>query len=245
MSNIGYIHSYESLAAVDGDGVRYAVFLSGCPLRCAYCHNPDTWQLTSGTPTEATALVRKLARYKPYFGKTGGVTFSGGEPLCQAPFLLTCASLLKEEGIRYVLDTSGAVPLTDEVRALIAGAQGLLLDLKFATDADYRTYTGQGIDRPLSTLSAAEALGTPVTVRTVILPGINDTERALDGYLAHLRGRRVRRYELLAYHTMGTYKYERLGLPYPLSGTPPLSPDTLARLQAYVDAQLSLPSADR
>ena len=117
----GIIHSFESLAAVDGDGLRYGVFLAGCPLRCVYCHNPDTWEMGAGNAMEADALVRKILRYRPYFGENGGVTFSGGEPLLQAEFLCAVAEHLKKEGIGYVLDTSGEVLLTDAVKTLLLG----------------------------------------------------------------------------------------------------------------------------
>ena len=103
----GYVHSFESLAAVDGDGLRYGVFLAGCPLRCVYCHNPDTWEMGAGHEFEASELVKKIARYRSYFGERGGVTFSGGEPLLQAEWLCEVAKLLEKEGIGYVLDTSG------------------------------------------------------------------------------------------------------------------------------------------
>ena len=113
----GIVHSFESLAAVDGEGLRCAVFLAGCPLRCVYCHNPDTWAIGNGVETDPEELARKIARYRPYFGSDGGVTFSGGEPLLQAEFLRQMIPLLAERGIGYVIDTSGGVPLSEEVNA--------------------------------------------------------------------------------------------------------------------------------
>jgi len=238
MCKTGYIHSYESLAAVDGDGLRYGVFMSGCPLRCVCCHNPDTWNMQAGTQTDAAALVRKLARYKTYFKDTGGVTFSGGEPLCQAAFLREVADLLKKEGIRYILDTSGAVPLTEDVRYLLLHAQGILLDIKYASDEAYRRYTGAGMAMPLAMLDFLCEHRRSVTVRTVVIPGINDSEEAMDGYVSLLKGRPIRRYELLPFHTMGFHKYEALGLDNPLLHTAPQDADALRRLQAYADARL-------
>ena len=238
MCKNGYIHSYESLAAVDGDGLRYGVFLSGCPLRCACCHNPDTWDMRGGTPTDAPTLVRKLSRYKTYFKSTGGVTFSGGEPLCQAAFLCEAALLLEKEGIRYILDTSGAVPLSEDVRFLLLRAQGVLLDIKYATDEAYRRYTGGSISMPLAMLDFLCENACDVTVRTVIIPGINNTEDALDGYLSLLKGRPIRRWELLPFHTMGFHKYESLAMPNPLKDTAALSVDVHRRLQAYADAHI-------
>ncbi len=239
MTMDGYIHSFESLAAVDGAGVRYGVFLAGCPLRCAYCHNPDTWHRAAGKPMTAEALVRKVARYKPYFASAGGVTFSGGEPLLQAAFLCEVAPLLAKEGIGYILDTSGALPLTSDVRAAIDGADSLLFDLKFPDDAMYRTYTGHGIAEVTDTLAYLERIGKPTTVRTVIVSGINDSEDMLDRYLAHVRPLRcVQRYELLPFHTMGFFKYENLGIPNPLADTKALPEKVLARLQSYVNANI-------
>ncbi len=233
----GYIHSFESMAAVDGDGVRYAVFLAGCPLRCVYCHNPDTWHKASGRVVTSEALVNKVKRYKPYFKHGGGVTFSGGEPLLQAAFICETGKRLAQEGIGYILDTSGAVPLTENVRRAIDGAQSLLLDLKFPTDELYRHYTGHGIREVLDTLDYLEQTGKSTVIRTVIVPGINDTEQALISYLALLRARMcVHRYELLAFHTMGFFKYENLEIPNPLANTKALAPETLQHLQSFVNA---------
>ncbi|MBQ9783601.1 MAG: radical SAM protein [Clostridia bacterium] len=232
----GIIHSFESLAAVDGEGLRYAVFLAGCPLRCVYCHNPDTWELGRGTDMEPEALARKIGRYKPYFGESGGVTFSGGEPLVQAEFLREMMPLLAEQGIGYVLDTSGEVVLTETVRAVLSGAQGVLLDLKFWDEESYRRYTGIGMSRVLETLRYLDSIGKPTRIRTVIVPGINDREEILDRYLTHLQGVScVERYELLGFHTMGFFKYEKLGIQNPLADTKALDPQVKERLQAHVN----------
>ena len=240
----GYVHSFESMAAVDGAGIRYAVFLAGCPLRCVYCHNPDTWHRSVGKPISAEALVRKVARYKPYFKTTGGVTFSGGEPLCQAAFICETAPLLSREGIGYILDTSGAVPLTDEVRCAIDRSDGLLLDLKFPDDDLYLRYTGHGIDEVLRTLAYLDEVNKPTVVRTVLVPGINDREDILRRYLDRLNGHRcVRRYELLPFHTMGFFKYENLAIPNPLSDKEALPHDVLERLQSFVNANITLQNA--
>ena len=232
----GIVHSYESLAAVDGEGVRYAVFLAGCPLRCIYCHNPDTWQRNSGTEIEAEALARKLVRYKPYFGAEGGVTFSGGEPLLQADFLREMIPLLKEREIGYIVDTSGGVPLTDAVKEVLGEAQSVILDLKFSTDEDYRRYTGRGIEQTLEILAYLNTIGKKTRVRTVIVPDLNDTEACLARYVEIVRQYScVYRYELLAFHTMGFFKYEKLGLENPLAEARALAPAVKDRLQRFVD----------
>jgi pyruvate formate lyase activating enzyme len=232
----GWVHSFESMAAVDGEGLRCAVFLAGCPLRCVFCHNPDTWYPNTGKETDAETMVRKIARYEPYFGELGGVTFSGGEPLLQAAWIREMMPLLREREIGYVLDTSGAVPLDDTVREVLAGAQGVLLDLKFPDDESYRRYTGQGMERTLDTLRYLNEAGVSTRIRTVIIPGINDSEEVLSKYLSIVRGMDcVKRYELLGFHTMGFFKYEKLGIPNPLVDTPALSEERRMELQKFVD----------
>lgn len=235
----GYVHSFESLAAVDGDGLRYGVFLAGCPLRCVYCHNPDTWKMGAGQEIEADALVKKLARYRSYFGENGGVTFSGGEPLLQAEWLCEVAELLGREGIGYVVDTSGGVPLSEDVKTLLSGAQSILLDLKFPDEESYRRYTGRGISETLATIDYLESIGKKTRIRIVVVPDINDSEEVLERYLTHLRGKAcVSEVELLGFHTMGFHKYEGLGIENRLANTSALNPAVKDRLQAFVNAQM-------
>ena len=233
----GYLHSFESLAAVDGEGLRYGVFLQGCPLRCAYCHNPDTWPFQRGTPFTAEALVAKIRRYKPYFGANGGVTFSGGEPLCQADFLCEVLPHLAAESIRYVIDTSGAVPLTEAVKTVLRGAQEVLLDVKFPDDEGYLTYVGRDGTATRQTLAFLQEAGVPTVIRIVIVPGLNDTEEAMTDYRSLLAPYSViKRIDLLPFHTMGFFKYESLGLVNRLADKEPPSADTMARLRAFIAA---------
>jgi pyruvate formate lyase activating enzyme len=235
----GYVHSFESLAAVDGDGLRYGVFLAGCPLRCVYCHNPDTWEMGAGNEFEASELVKKIARYRSYFGERGGVTFSGGEPLLQAEWLCEVAKLLEKEGIGYVLDTSGGVPLSEAVKTLLSGAQGILLDLKFPDEESYRRYTGRGISEMLAMLDYLESIGKETRIRIVVVPDINDSEEALERYLAHLRGKNcVSEVELLGFHTMGFHKYDALGIKNRLADKKALDPAVKDRLQAFVNERI-------
>lgn len=230
----GSIHSYESLAAVDGEGLRFAVFLSGCPLRCVYCHNPDT-HIAGECTVEPEKLVQKLLRYTPYFSERGGVTFSGGEPLLQADFLLETAKLLSENKIGYILDTSGAVPLTSPVREVLKKADSVLLDLKFWDRDSYRRYCGDGFDNMLATLDFLEKIQKKTVLRTVIVPGINDTVCALDRYLAIVEPYScVEQYELLPFHTLGFFKYEKLGIRNPLADVSAMDQEAFKRLQGYV-----------
>ena len=236
----GYIHSFESLAAVDGDGLRCAVFLSGCPLRCVYCHNPDTWYM-SDNQTDAESLVKKISRYKTYFGKNGGVTFSGGEPLLQASFLKETIPLLTEKEIGYIIDTSGICDLTPDICEVLKNSQSVLLDLKFWDEENYLKYTGGDIQKVLDTLSYLDSIGKKTVVRTVIVPGINDSEEVIDKYLELISGYScISKYELLAFHTMGFFKYENLGIENKLKDTPPLSHNTLDRLKAYINTKIDL-----
>lgn len=236
----GYIHSFESLAAVDGDGLRCAVFLSGCPLRCIYCHNPDTW-VRSDKEIDPESLVRKVARYKTYFGKDGGVTFSGGEPLLQAEFIKETIPLLAEHEIGYIIDTSGAVNLSNSVMDVLNNAQSILLDMKFWDNESYSKYTGGDMEKVLDTLSYLECIGKKTVIRTVIVPGINDSEEILDKYIKVLSGYScISKYQLLAFHTMGFFKYENLGMKNALKNTSSLSHDVLDRLQNYINRKNDL-----
>ena len=151
------IHSFESLATLDGDGVRYAIYLNGCPLRCVYCHNPDTWGV-SGEDYSAKDLFNKIKRYKPYFGQNGGVTFSGGEPLLSAHFINEVAPLLKEANINYALDTSGQVDMNDETKKAIMNSELVILDLKFWDNDSYFKYTGKTMAKTLTTLYFLNAI---------------------------------------------------------------------------------------
>ena len=234
----GYIHSFESMAAVDGEGVRYAVFLSGCPLRCVFCHNPDTWNM-AGTLMTPEELVKKIAKYKPYFKNNGGVTFTGGEPLLQAEFIKETALLLKEKGINYAIDTSGAVELTDSVKFVLENSQTVLLDLKFPDNERYLKFTGHTMDKTLEMRGFLESIGKPTRIRTVVIPKINDTEEEIQKYIMHIKDKKcIYKYELLAFHTMGFFKYDKLGIENPLKDTKPLDMNVRDRLQNFVNSNL-------
>jgi len=232
---LGNIHSFESMAAVDGEGLRYCVFLTGCPLRCAYCHNPDTWH-KGNIRLSPEDLVRKVRRYKPYFRNNGGITFSGGEPLLQADYICETLPFLKDECIQYIVDTSGSVQLWEPVKKVLRNAQSVLLDLKFWDNDSYLKYTGMSMENTLNTLDFLEKEGIKTTVRTVVVPGINDSKEVLTKYLDILKGKTcVQKYELLGFHTMGFFKYEELGIDNPLKGYESLDKSILKELQEYVN----------
>lgn len=185
---VGYIHSVQSLGAVDGPGLRYVVFLQGCPLRCMYCHNPDTWNApylqgsaaSSEAPMVLTAeeLVQKILRYRPYFNGGGGVTVSGGEPLMQAEFVTELFSKLHEQGIHTCLDTSGNYPDSEgagQLEGLLAVTDLCICDIKFTTEEYYKEYTGGSLGKVLSFLRLLKLHSVPVWIRHVVVPGYTDT----------------------------------------------------------------------
>lgn len=228
------IHSFESMAALDGDGIRYAVFFTGCPLRCAYCHNPDTWH-KSGNDWTTDALVKKIRRYKPYFKNGGGVTFSGGEPLLNADFIVEAGQLLREENINYAIDTSGSVPLADSVKKALDGADLVILDLKFYNSDDYAKYTKGKFENFIAIGKYCSENGIRLWLRTVVVPNINDTEEHIIKYAEFSKQFKFQKYELLAFHTMGFFKYDNLKIENPLKGTPALDKERLSQLQKILD----------
>ena len=227
----GYVHSVQSLGTVDGPGVRTVVFTEGCPLRCAYCHNPDTWERREEHLTEADDLAARILRFYPYI-KNGGVTFSGGEPCLEAKFLTELASLLKKHSLHIALDTSGAV-MNEDVRALLGMTDLVLLDVKMTNEADYKTHIGTSLSTVLSFLDYLEEQKKAVWIRHVVVPAINDTEESilrLKELLAPYAC--VQKIELLPFKTLCLEKYKALGIPFPLADTPPLSAE---RLRALTD----------
>ena len=216
---IGKIHSFESFGTVDGPGLRYVVFMQGCPLRCKYCHNPDTWEIGRSkiekTPEE---LLDHISRYKSFFAKKGGVTVSGGEPLVQASFIADFFKLCKEVGFHTALDTSGYI-FNDEARRALDYADLVLLDIKSIEPEMFKTLTSIPIDNTLKMAEYLSEKGTPVWIRHVLVPGYTDNDKDLHKlaeYVSKLKN--VERVEVLPYHKIGIYKWETLGIDYPLAG---------------------------
>ncbi|MBR7117649.1 MAG: pyruvate formate lyase-activating protein [Clostridia bacterium] len=226
----GYIHSVQSLGTVDGPGVRCVVFASGCPYRCIYCHNPDTWELGGGTLTDCDELVERIMRLYPYI-KDGGVTLSGGEPCMQAEFFISLTEKLQQKGLHVALDTSGAVT-NDSALELASMCDLVLLDVKFTTDEGYKRYTGGSIDGVMKLLMLREEIEKPTYIRQVIVPGINDKEDdiiALRELLSPYKT--VEKIELLPFKKLCLEKYESLGIPFPLRDTPEMDRSRLAELE--------------
>lgn len=238
MDNAGRIHSIESFATMEGDGIRMAVFMSGCPFRCAYCHNPDTWDISNGTLYKVDELVKKADRYSAYYKNGGGVTLTGGEPLMQPDYLANALKAFKNRGYHTAIDTSGAI-IPNNIDDIIEYTDLFIVDLKFTTDGDYNRYCKGSINNPLELLKKINNSGKELRIRTVILPGINDTKRDIDAYYSLIKEYDVKEYKLQGYHTMGVYKYKELGLSYPLDDMPDMPEDRLARLQAYLDKKMA------
>ena len=228
----GRVSSLQSLGTVDGPGLRYVIFLQGCPLRCVYCHNPETWDPAGGAEYAPEELVEKVLRCRAYFGEQGGVTVSGGEPLLQAPFVAELFRQLKEAGIHTALDTSGAGDLQQAAQVL-DWTDLVLLDLKFPDEAGYRRYCRGSWAQTQAFAALAGEKRVPLWVRHVVVPGLNDSLedlRAIKAQAESLPG--FQKLEWLPFHNMCLEKYQQLGLPFPLEGTPALEDQDLAHLLA-------------
>lgn len=233
----GYIHSIQSLGTLDGPGIRAVIFTTGCPLRCIYCHNPDTWNIKDGEVWEASDLAERVLRLYPYI-KNGGVTFSGGEPCVQANFLAEVAAILKEKGLHIALDTSGAVDNADTDK-LLEYVDLVLLDIKFTDNAAYKLNTGATLTAVLSFLDKLEHMGKEVWIRHVLVPGINDSEDDIKILAQIIKPYScIKRTELLPFKKLCLEKYERLGIPFKLSGTPQMSKTRTEELQALLESEL-------
>lgn len=223
----GYVHSLESFGSVDGPGVRYVIFLSGCAMRCQFCHNPDTWNMKDGKEYTADQLLKIALRYKSYWGEKGGITVSGGEPLLQMEFLTELFKKAKEAGIHTTLDTSGnpytvKEPWHAQWLELMKYTDLVLLDIKQIDEQEHRKLTGQTGENILAMARELSDMEKPVWIRHVLVPGGSDK----DEYLYRLADfihtlKNVQRVEVLPYHTLGTFKWEKLGIPYPLEGVKP------------------------
>ena len=218
----GRIHSFESFGTVDGPGIRYVVFLQGCPLRCQYCHNPDTWG-AGGKEYEAEEVARQALRYKNYFGPKGGVTVTGGEPLLQIDFIIELFTILKEKGIHTCIDTSGWTfnesneESIQKHKELLKVTDLFLLDIKHIDDEQHVVLTGQSNRNTLAFAKFLSDNQKPTWIRHVLVPGITDSDEQLTKLKAFINTlESVEKVEVLPYHTMGIVKYEKLGMEYPL-----------------------------
>ncbi len=231
---IGYLHSTESFGTVDGPGIRYVLFLQGCPLRCRYCHNPDTWSLHGGKAMTSEEILAGYRKNRSFYTK-GGITASGGEPLLQIDFLIDLFTKAKAEGIHTCLDTSGIS--FDETNSgclakmdtLMAVTDLVMLDIKHIDPEKHRTLTGNDNAAVLAFASYLETRSRPFWVRHTVVPTITDDPKDLFSLGAYIgRFKALKALDVLPYHTLGVSKYRELGIPYSLEGVPPLSQDRAA-----------------
>ncbi|HOM59714.1 MAG TPA: pyruvate formate-lyase-activating protein [Kiritimatiellia bacterium] len=230
----GRIHSIESFGTLDGPGIRYVLFLQGCPLRCLYCHNPDAGDCEAGRVITAGEALADILTYRAFIAR-GGVTLSGGEPLLQPEFVCALLEGCREQCLHTALDTSGAIPLSIS-RAALDRADLILLDVKAIDDDLCRTLTGRGNRETLATLEYCEAAGREVWVRHVLVPGYTLDPAHLTRLADHLlRYACIRKVELLPFHKMGEYKWEALQRPYRLSDTPPPTEEEVQAARAIFE----------
>ena len=230
----GRVHSVQSLGALDGPGVRFVVFMQGCPLRCGCCHNPDTWEREGGSLYTAEELVERATHYREYFGKEGGITVSGGEPLLQADFVRELFSLCHERGINTCLDTSGCI-LNDGVKELLRVTDRVLLDVKYTADALYREYVGCGMETPLAFLDYLNAQGIPVTLRQVIIPTLNNSEENIVALKRIAQAHPcVDKVELLPFRKICQVKYDKMGMKFRFADIPEPTREEMKRFEAII-----------
>ena len=239
---LGNIHSIETFGSADGPGVRYLIFLKGCNMRCKYCHNPDTWAKTEGEMKSAEEILQQALRYKRYWGKKGGITVSGCEALLQIDFVTELFRKAKERGIHTTLDTSGnpfteKEPFYSKWKALMQYTDLILLDIKHIDPEGHLELTGQPNDDILAMARELSDMGKPVWIRHVLVPERNDKDEYLHRLADFIHTlNNVERVEVLPYHTLGVFKWEKLGIPYPLEGIRPPEKERVENAERILQA---------
>jgi pyruvate formate lyase activating enzyme len=219
---------------LDGPGIRFVVFTQGCNLRCGCCHNPDTWDCGGGEEYAPGEILHKALRFREYFGRDGGITVSGGEPLLQADEVKKLFSLCREQGVNTCLDTSGSI-LTEEVKDLLGVCDRVLLDVKYTNDGDYLRYVGCGMEQPLAFLDVLQEMQIPTTVRQVIIPTLNDTEENILRLKTLVQSHScVDKVELLPFRKICQVKYDQMGKTFPFSHLPEPTKEKMAELEAIL-----------
>ncbi|MGN1330627.1 MAG: pyruvate formate-lyase-activating protein [Clostridia bacterium] len=213
------VHSIETFGTVDGPGIRFVIFLQGCPLKCLYCHNRDTWKINSGNETKISDLISEIKRYIPYIkSSNGGVTVSGGEPLIQAKLVTKLFQELHKLNIHTCLDTAGSVPINSDIAELLNVTDLVLLDIKHIDDKKSKILTGLSNKNNLNFAQYLSDNNIPCWIRQVIVPGYTDDEndlRNLKLFVSKLKN--VQKIEILPYHDLGKFKWKELGFDYPLN----------------------------
>lgn len=224
----GKIHSLESFGTVDGPGVRYVVFVQGCPMRCAYCHNPDTWEMNAGTVMEASYIIEQYERNSGFY-RGGGITVTGGEPLMQVDFMIELFTLAKAKNIHTCIDSSGIAfnpentAWMEKLDKLLTLTDLVMLDIKHIDPEKHKELTAQPNDRILAFAEYLSEKGIDIWIRHVVVPGITDDDTYLQQLGYFIGGlKSLKALDVLPYHTMGKAKYEKLGIPYKLDGVEPM-----------------------
>ena len=236
-NNTGRVNSFQSLGAVDGPGVRFVIFMQGCPLRCAYCHNPETWG-TEGKEYPVEEIYEKSLRCRPYFGREGGVTVSGGEPLMQWEFVSELFQKLNKKGIHTALDTSGIGSLYGAGEVL-KHTDLVLCDLKFVSEETYKKHCGGSLEQVLAFLRLTEERQIPLWIRHVVVPGLTDTWDSVSK-LAVMAGSftNLEKLELLPFRKLCVGKYDALGIPFPLADCEECPDETIRELYERIEHDL-------
>lgn len=230
----GRVNSIQTLGTLDGPGVRFVLFMQGCPLRCAYCHNPDTWDFSAGEEYSPEEIIEKVKRYKSYYGKNGGITVSGGEPLAQADFVRELFYLCRENRIHTCLDTSGGL-WSEKISGLLDLTDLCLLDLKMTNQADYKKYTGWDMQSVVYFLDRLTEKNIPAWIRQVIVSGINDNEENIKRLKGLTEGRKnIGKIELLPFRKLCSVKYDSLGIEFPLKNYPETTKEQIERLSTFL-----------
>lgn len=238
MENIlGYVHSIETFGTVDGPGIRFVIFMQGCPLKCKYCHNRDTWELSTGNRTSAIDLLSEIKRYIPYMKSSGGgVTVSGGEPLLQAKFIIELFKELKKINIHTCIDTAGSIPINDDIISLLNYTDLVLLDIKHINSKKAKLLTGLSNENNLNFAKYLSKNNISMWIRQVLVPGYTDDEKdliSLKKFISKLSS--VEKVEILPYHDLGKYKWEELGLIYPLNDVRLATSEDVARAKKILE----------
>lgn len=234
----GYVSSIQSLGAVDGPGVRCVIFMQGCVLRCKCCHNPETWEFGKGEEYTPERLMGKIRRYVSYFGSEGGVTVSGGEPLCQSEFVTELFKICRQEGINTCLDTSGCL-MNDSVRELLDVTDIVLLDYKMTNEQDYYSFSGMHQSAAEEFLKELQKRSKRAWLREVIVPSINDNAESVAKLLRKQKEYPcIEKIELLPFHKACVTKYDELGIKFPLKDIPEATKENVSELFARAEKLL-------
>jgi pyruvate formate lyase activating enzyme len=237
MPVIGRVHSIETFGTLDGPGIRFVVFMQGCPLRCIYCHNRDTWDTRGGREYTVDQIIGELKKYTNYIKFSGGgITVTGGEPTLQAEFVSGVFKKCRELGIHSALDTSGFADVK-KLQELLDNTDLVLLDIKHALDDKHRLITGAGNEKVMAFAHHVSDRGIPIWIRYVLVPGYTDSDEDLmlaADIISKLQS--VQKVEVLPYHSMGTYKWERIGEKYPLEGVGEPTSEQVARAARILES---------